>query len=127
MVREKMALIGFTVFKDKILDGTKKQTIRKLRKKPVMVGERLHLYWKLRTKQCESLGSYTCKDTFRITIAGRNTILHSDGQSDARLLSDDEIADLAVRDGFNNGGEMFVALTKMHKNWEGEVFQVIRW
>ena len=51
-----MPLLGFTKLKEKLLDGTKTQTIRKPRKHPIKVGDKLFVYWKLRTKECEKLG-----------------------------------------------------------------------
>ena len=51
-----MPLLGFTKLKDKLLDGSKTQTIRKPRKHPIQVGDKLYVYWKLRTKECEKLG-----------------------------------------------------------------------
>ena len=51
-----MVLLGFTRLKEKLLDGSKKQTIRKPRKHPFKVGDKLQVYWMLRTKQCEKLG-----------------------------------------------------------------------
>jgi predicted transcriptional regulator len=63
-----MPLIGFTVFKDKILSGEKTQTIRKLRKNPIIVGDHLYLYWHLRQKDCEKLGEATCTEVFQIRI-----------------------------------------------------------
>ena len=51
-----MPLLGFTKLKDKLLDGSKTQTIRKPRKHPIKVGDKLFIYWKLRTKECEKLG-----------------------------------------------------------------------
>ena len=49
-------LLGFTKLKEKLLDGTKTQTIRKPRKHPIKVGDKLYIYWKLRTKECQKLG-----------------------------------------------------------------------
>lgn len=51
-----MPLLGFSVMKQKLLDGSKTQTIRKPRKFPIQIGEKLYIYWKLRTKKCEKLG-----------------------------------------------------------------------
>jgi hypothetical protein len=51
-----MPLLGFSKLKEKLLDGTKTQTIRKPRKHPIQVGDKLFIYWKLRTKECEKLG-----------------------------------------------------------------------
>lgn len=51
-----MPLIGFTVFKEKLLSGEKCQTIRRPRKRGLKVGDRLYVYWRLRTKECQKLG-----------------------------------------------------------------------
>jgi hypothetical protein len=51
-----MPLLGFTKLKEKLLDGTKTQTIRKPRKIRIKEGDKLFIYWKLRTKECEKLG-----------------------------------------------------------------------
>ena len=51
-----MPLLGFTKLLDKLLDGSKTQTIRKPRKRPLKVGDKLYIYWKLRTKNCRKLG-----------------------------------------------------------------------
>jgi len=51
-----MPLLGFTKLKEKLLDSSKTQTIRKPRKHPIKVGDKLYVYWKLRTKECEKLG-----------------------------------------------------------------------
>jgi hypothetical protein len=50
-----LVLLGFTVLREKLLDGTKTQTIRFPRKRPFKVGDNLQVYWKPRTKQCEKL------------------------------------------------------------------------
>jgi len=55
-----MTALSFSVFKDKILDGSKTQTIRKARKRPIKVGDQLQLYWQQRTKDCELLLSAKC-------------------------------------------------------------------
>lgn len=51
-----MPSLSFSAFKEKILDGSKCQTIRKPRKRPLKVGDKLYVFWKLRTKDCERLG-----------------------------------------------------------------------
>ena len=51
-----MPAISFSVHKDKLLSGKKNQTIRRPRKRPLNVGDILHVFWKMRTKQCEKLG-----------------------------------------------------------------------
>lgn len=51
-----MPSLSFSIFKEKLLSGTKCQTIRKPRKRPLKVGDKLYVFWKLRTKECERLG-----------------------------------------------------------------------
>ncbi len=124
-----MVLIGFTVFKEKILSGEKRQTIRKLRKRPIRVGDRLDLYWKLRTKQCESLGSWLCKEVLSVRFMLQNMIeLINAHDLNSRYLCDDEASDLARRDGFTSIDEMFLELRKMHGPIDSnQLWQVIRW
>lgn len=131
--------ISFTMFKDKILSGEKRQTIRKLRKRPVMVGDKLYLFWKLRTKQCERLGQVVCTETFFIQIQFEENFLDS-GEPAFRIdrlekpdsfscitLTENQCEELAKKDGFQNVTEMLRALTKMHGRLNGQTFQVIRW
>ncbi len=51
-----MPLLSFSVLKEKLLDGTKTQTIRMPRKIPLKVGDKLYIYWKCRTKETAKLG-----------------------------------------------------------------------
>jgi hypothetical protein len=56
-----MYLLGFSVFKEKILSGEKRQTIRILgKRRPPRVGEALRLYWHLRRRDCELLREAKC-------------------------------------------------------------------
>lgn len=58
-----MPLLGFTVFKEELLAGKKSQTIRLPRRKnPLKIGDKLYIYWKPRTKQCEKLGESVITD-----------------------------------------------------------------
>lgn len=124
-----MPLLGFTVFKEKILDETKQQTIRKLRKRPIEEGDVLYLYWKLRTKQCEKLGMAYCTEHFLIYMTKNS----SPNKTTYRLLkkendewvpvSTTEWFDIARRDGFKDDLEMFQWFDKRLPN----TFEVIRW
>jgi hypothetical protein len=124
-----MPLLGFTVFKDNILDGSKRQTIRMLRKYPIKIGDKLYLYWKLRTKQCEKLGEAICTEHFLIYM-GKD---ESENKTTYRLMkqvnetwvsvSTTEWVDIAKRDGFKSDLEMFQWFDKRM----GCVFEVIRW
>jgi hypothetical protein len=51
-----MPLLSFSVLKEKLLDGSKTQTIRTPRKHPLKIGDILFVYWKCRTKETEKLG-----------------------------------------------------------------------
>ena len=52
-----MPAISFSAFKGKLLSGEKCQTIRRPRKRPLKVGDVLHVFWRMRTKKCEKLGT----------------------------------------------------------------------
>lgn len=117
-----MPLLGFTLLKSKLLDGSKLQTIRKPRKHPIKVGDTLHIFWKLRTKQCERLGEAVVTKIVR---------------KKADNLTEED----AVKDGFSKTREglyldyparthLLTDLVKMHPNVDGETeFDVIsfRW
>lgn len=90
-----MPLLGFTMLLDKLLDGSKTQTIRLPRKKPIVEGDALFVYWRLRTKQCRKLG-----------IAYAHSVVR-------KRLS--EITELdAQRDGFTNLLEFKKAFCELH-------------
>jgi len=127
-----MPLIGFTVFKEKIQNLEKRQTIRKLRKYPIKVGDTLYLYWKLRTKQCEKLGHAFCVDEYRISMSidQNNLCVLLDQKCFGcgwRRLNFKELWKLATDDGFESIDEMKDWFKKTHSNLDGEEFQVIRW
>ena len=132
-----MPAIGFTVFKEKLFDGTKRQTIRLVRKYPIKVGDTLYLYWKLRTKQCEIIRKATCTETFPIKMQFFEEWLDS-GKPFWRVdkilpdgtistLMDFRVEELAQQDGFVNALEMMRLISKMYGNLSHRTFQVIRW
>jgi len=90
-----LPLLGFTVLKEKLLDGSKTQTIRKPRKIPLKVGDKLYVYWKMRTKNCEKLGEA------KITKIVRKKMLNIDN-------------DDAVKDGFLNLADFDITFSRMH-------------
>ena len=55
-------------------NGSKRQTIRKKRKRPTQVGDILYLYTGMRTKRCRSLGKAICLAADSISI-GRDQII----------------------------------------------------
>lgn len=105
-----MPLLGFSVFKDKILNGEKRQTIRKARKIPIKVGDTLYLYWKPRTKQCELLKVVKCTESLRLKFLE---------------FCDDE--DIARNDGFENVAEMKEWFEKHYDLKPEDLFDIIRW
>jgi len=129
-----MPVIGFSVFKDKILNGSKRQTIRPLRKHPIKVGEKLYLFWHLRRKDCVKLMEATCRETFFVEmfyskVFNAVSVLsfpdHVTGQP-VRRMGLDEIEDLARKDGFENAREMMDWFNEKYCMDE-MIFQVIRW
>jgi len=55
-------------FSELVAHGQKQQTIRKRRKIPLNVGDKLYLYTGMRTKSCEKLGEGTVSEVFPIVI-----------------------------------------------------------
>jgi hypothetical protein len=102
-----LPLLGFTKLKSKLLDGTKTQTIRRPRKHPLKVGDKLFVYWKLRTKECEKLGEAIVTKVVRKQL-------------------DDINNEDAVKDGFADIVEFQDIFTQMHPKayWETE-FDII--
>ena len=92
-----MPLVSFSVFKDKILAGSKAHTIRD-RKSPPCVGENLYLWWKPRTKEKDFLGVTVCTQVDVISIDSRNKTVLIEGYQ----LVNAEIEALAKSDGFDN-------------------------
>ena len=105
-----MPSIGFTVLKDKILSGEKRQTIRRHRKRPVEVGDTLYLYWHLRRKDCELLKVVKCVETFTKPWG---------------MLRESD--DVAKRDGFESKSAMRKWFGKIHNPDTMMLFDVIRW
>lgn len=92
-----MVLLGFTVLKEKLLSGTKTQTIRIPRERPFKIGDNLQVCWKLRTKQCEKL--------FDAVVTKIET----------KAVGDIDEHD-AILDGFDSLFDFRVAWFKMHKD-----------
>ncbi len=95
-----MAGLSFSVFKDKITSGAKRQTIRGDRKFPIKEGEKLYLWWKQRSPQREKLGEAVCIKTRQITICGDSY----DYPDDQYSLVDHPVHldNFAIADGFDN-------------------------
>ncbi|MCA6580459.1 MAG: ASCH domain-containing protein [Pseudanabaena sp. M57BS1SP1A06MG] len=96
-----MPALSFSVFRDKILSGAKRHTIRAKRKHPIKVGDKLYMWWKQRSpKEKEKLGESTCIRVSPITITGLGVSCEDIGVRYHCL-------DLfAIADGFDNWDEM---------------------
>ena len=69
-----MPSLSFSVFRDKIERGEKRQTIRRARKRPIKVGDKLYLYWHQRQKDCRPIlvngeSVVICIDSYSLTWA----------------------------------------------------------
>lgn len=101
-----------------IENGTKRQTIRAHRKRPIHVGDKLYLYSGMRTKQCRKIMETVC-------IYAEYVHINWDG---VRYANGDEPVDLdwfAQADGFKNFACMVTWFMKQH----GLPFygQIIKW
>jgi hypothetical protein len=127
-----MVAISFSVFRDKVLSGEKRQTIRPMRKRPFKIGDKLELYWHMRRKDCKLLRRAVCLEEFKFTMT-RNTP-YTNGRivreytGGGFSLSFVDASDIARQDGFED-------LRKM-QDWFGKqygarlpslTFQVVRW
>jgi hypothetical protein len=104
-----------------ILDGTKTHTIRAPRKGSQDVpGNTMHLYTGLRTKKAKLLGRFKCAKVEAIQISSRVSFNPSGTDSpavvwvDGSMLHDDEMEQLARRDGFRH-------MTEMMDFWKGRL------
>ena len=83
-------------FADFVESGVKTQTIRKIRKRPIRIGDTLQLYTGMRTKKCRKLRTAVAIDVKTIVI-DQNTVIVDGNQIDF-----DELEKLAIADGFHS-------------------------
>ena len=109
-----MVSLNFTTGKGKILDGSKEMTIRALRKRPIKVWDKLHLFSGLRTKNCERLKEAVCLYEKQLTWGAINALKRR--------------GVLAKLDGFANLNEMENWFYSTHRDIHPEYpFQIICW
>jgi len=102
-------------FADKILSGEKQQTIRKERKRPIRVGDTLHLYTGLRTKSAKKLKEVKCVEIKEVEIDPYNLCVTSgEDQRMANLYWLSALNGFAKEDGFKNWVEMVQWFEKNH-------------
>ena len=87
-----MPAISFKMFREKLENGTKRQTIRLARKRPIVVGDKLYLYWHQRQKDCRPIlvngeSVVICTDSFRVSwshVAYSGYMARLDGYEDVQ-------------------------------------------
>lgn len=103
-----MPSLNFTVFLDKVIDGTKPHSIRAGER--FKVGDDLSFFTAMRTKKCRRLRPNTpCTAAVRIAITnyGRVTIAAGSRFYPKGNLSTRQINALALRDGFASSFDFF--------------------
>jgi len=88
-------------FVEKIRAGTKRQTIRAVRRHADRAGSTLYLYVGLRTKEARAIGRWVCTSVSSIRITGEGEVF-----VDENRLGEDEREALAREDGFESFAEM---------------------
>ena len=112
-----MALIGFRrQFAPDVENGTKRQTIRAKRKRPILQGETLHLYVGLRTKSARKLLDAVCTEECAIHISDDHDVCVG-----CRYLTEPEKDALANADGFT-GPSAFVSMMDFFEKIHGLPF-----
>jgi len=128
-----MPAIGFQKrFVPLVESGEKRQTIRAMRKRPFVVGDRLYLYSGMRTKQCRKLGEASAIEVSTVRITRKGIGFEAeDGSFEALLVEDppphkESLCDYeAQQDGFADFNEMIEWFEENHRL--PFVGQKIRW
>ena len=104
-----MAGISFLVFKDKILSGAKRQTIRTIRKNPIKEGETLYMWWKQRSPEREKLGEAKCMRATSIQIYRNGFVMPFISGQLPEILDN-----FAIADGFDNWQQLIEFFENTH-------------
>ena len=91
-----MPALNYTVFVDKVESGEKKHTIRKERKVPIKVGDKLIMFTGQRTTACRELGRAICTKVDKISI------FETDVKINGASLNWHYLAALSRNDGFDS-------------------------
>jgi hypothetical protein len=92
-----------SMFAPKILDGTKRQTIRADRKRHVRPGEELQLYTGMRTRQCRLIARVTCEELARVRLMFEDMLVFINGDV---AFEPRDVDVFARRDGFEDWPSM---------------------
>ncbi len=106
-----------------IWDGSKRQTIRRRRKRATRSGDVLQLYAGMRTKECRLLRVVDCTSVVPIKISIRYCVVKLDG----RVLSAAEEHMFARRDGFSGISEFLEFFERYPADVLANDMEVIYW
>lgn len=95
-------------FADAVKNGKKRQTIRKVWKRPIQAGDDLYLYTGLRTKAAHRLRIVICESVKPIRIEPMMV------EIDGRKLGWGEMFRLAWADGFERLGDFFLFFERQY-------------
>lgn len=123
-----------------ILDGSKPHTIRRIRKRRTAPGDVLSLYTGMRTKSCSLVAITKCVNIEPVIIKPAleqlwiwvdeqpGDLYYSETEKigSYRLLSREEVVDLALKDGFMNASQFF-RFFKLYKLDVLDDFEIIYW
>lgn len=112
-------------FRDPILAGTKRHTIRADRKRHALPGEELQLYTGMRTKYCRLIARVTCAEIGRIRIDLTGIIMGT--LIAAPLTMKVELDAFAVLDGFEDWRDMVAFWKAQHPGITDFRGNQIRW
>jgi hypothetical protein len=93
-------------FEQSIVGAFKRQTCRLARRRPIRVGDDLHLFVGMRTKECRKLAVVSCISTWPVVVT-RNTLR----VAGVRRY---DLDSFACADGFRNWGEFVQAIDELH-------------
>jgi hypothetical protein len=112
-----MPALSFSVHKNKIKSGAKRQSIRADRKNPIKIGDKLYLYWKQRSpKDCEKLGETKCTNIAAVTITKDSYSIDSENLffNTGKFSDELNLWMFAIADGFNNWQELIEFFKESH-------------
>lgn len=95
-------------FVDAIQNGTKQQTIRQVRSRPIQMGDPLYLYTGMRTAQCEKIGNAVCESVQAIEITDHTMRL------DGIEMTTFQQMDMSRADGFRSDTDMRLFFQRMY-------------
>ena len=100
-------------FAEAVKEGSKTQTIRKKRKRPTVVGDKIFLYTGMRTKQSEKIGEGICISVIPIYIMEGSVIVGLPGDTIQLYAHSAGAEELATYDGFEDW-DMFIIFFEDH-------------